>query len=56
MGLVLPAGWAVLIKPRTVVSLCFTKKAAKRRLKQERAAGNDAYLVELYCSDGLLER
>ena len=56
MGVVKEAGWAVVnAKTHKVIAMMRTKKAARRRLQVERAAGNDVRLAELVFSSGLLE-
>ncbi len=55
MGVVGVAGYCVVEKSGAVVAIMRTRKAARRRLKQERARRPDVYLAEMYFSDGLLE-
>lgn len=59
MGRVKSAGWAVVHKDGAVVAMMRTKKAAKRRLKQEKTNRMDESglaIVELVYSTGLFEQ
>jgi hypothetical protein len=55
MGAVVLGAFGLVTRGGVMVAVMLTRPAALRRLKREKAAGNEVRLVELYWSSALQE-